>query len=251
MTSQAALRVLFALFTAFSLAGCGTPDERSFVIENVIFDTLLASGYPLPGTPAAITPARQEMVARGLTAICQGQTEGAAALLADAGIGKGIYQLLLIAAKANRQGSCDYSQWPEKQAFLGERFKQLVGSGDAPSVLLAALLDEQLPAKEREAVVQALADQGYGHARTVLVAQLLQAGGNIAGQEKARALLLEAIKQGAVPAHVVLARIYRDGLGVTPDVGKACASWREAARLGAMSAKNYLASASGQACAGK
>lgn len=252
MSFQICLRSLLALSAVVFTVACGTPDERSFVIENVIFDALLASGYPLPATvPTAMTPVRQAAIARGLSAICQGQVEGAGGLLAEAGIGKEIFPLVLIAAKANRKGNCDYSQWLEKRAFLGERFKQLVGAGDAPSVLLAAMLDEQLPAREREAVVQALADQGYGHARTVLAAQLLQTAGNIALQEKARAMLLDAIKQGAVPAHVVLARIYRDGQGVTPDVGKACAAWQEAARLGAESAKSYLASPAGQVCVSK
>lgn len=234
-----------ALAATLALAACGASDQRSFAIENLLFETLAATSKPLPAPAAPPDAGQQALVAAGLAAICRGETGGAGQLLDQARIGKEIYRLMLIAAKANRQGTCDYADWPAKLSLLGERFKQLVGSGDGPSVLLAALLDEQLPADERLAVVQALADRHYGQAQAVLAGLLLRGEGDTApaAAEKARQLLGEAAGQGAVPAHLLLARIYRDGLGVPADPAKSCGALREAARLGSATAPRKLAAA--------
>lgn len=233
------------LAAALALAACGASDQRSFAIENLLFETLAATSKPLPAPAAPPDAAQQALVAAGLAAICRGDTGGARQLLDEARIGKDIYQLMLIAAKANRQGSCDYSDWQARRGLLGERFKQLIGSGDGPSVLLAALLDEQLPGDERLAVVQALADRHYGQAQAVLAGLLLRGGGGETATvaAKARQLLSEAAGQGAVPAHLLLARVYRDGLGGAADPAGSCAALREAARLGSATAPRKLAAA--------
>lgn len=233
------------LAATLALAACSDSDQRSFVIENLLFEALAATSQPMPAPAIPPDAAQQAQIAAGLTAICRGETGGARQLLDEARIGKEIYRLMLIAAKANRQGTCDYADWPARRAFLGERFKQLVGSGDGPSVLLAALLDEQLPAAERLAVIQALADRHYGQAQAVLAGLLLRGeGGETATvTAKARQLLGEAAGQGAVPAHLLLARIHRDGLGAAADPAASCAALREAARLGSATAPRKLAAA--------
>lgn len=231
-----------AFAASLALAACGDSDQRSFAIENLLFESLAVSRSPLPAPSAPPDAAQQAQVAAGLAAICRGETGGARQLLDEARIGKEIYRLMLIAAKANRKGNCDYADWPAKLSFLGERFKQLVGSGDGPSVLLAALLDEQLPAAERREVVQALAERRYGQAEAVLAGLLLRGdeGEQAAAVDKARQLLADAAGQGVVPAHLLLARIYREGRGVPADPAKSCAALREAARLGSAAAPRQL-----------
>lgn len=232
-------RLFLAMMASLSLLACGTPDTRSFEIENILFEHL-RDGVPANLREQPLDAARQAQIAAGLSAICQGQTTEAGKLLDEAAIGRQIYRLVLIASKANRKGACDYGDWPEKLSLLGERFKQLVGSGDAPSVLLAALLDEQLPAAEQQAVVLALAGRGYGHAQVYQAAAMLSGKLSAADSEKALALLEQAARQGAVPAHLVRAWIYHEGLGLAADQAKACASLREAAKLGSMLAPERL-----------
>lgn len=233
-----------AFAATLALAACGDSDQRSFAIENLLFESLAVSRSPLPAPAAPPDAAQQALVAAGLAAICRGETGGARQLLDDARIGQEIYRLMLIAAKANRQGTCDYADWPARLSFLGERFKQLVGSGDGPSVLLAALLDQQLAAAERREVVQALAERRYGQAQAVLAGLLLGEGGAGADQaatvDQARQLLDDAAGQGVVAAHLLLARMHRDGLGVPADPAKRCAALREAARLGSATAPRQL-----------
>lgn len=230
-------RLLAALLLSLQLFACGTPDTRSFEVENLLFEQLLVGQA---ATTQPLDAARQARIAAGLSAICQGQTAGTPQLLADAAIGKEIYRLALIASKANRKGSCDYSDWPAKQNLLGERFKQLVGSGDAPSVLLAALLDEQLPAADRQSIMQALADKGYGHAQVFLAASLLRAPATPESRTQILSLLDQAARQGAMPAHLLQAQIHRSAAWQAPDPAKACASLQEAARLGSATAAGQM-----------
>lgn len=222
------------------LAGaCGSPDTRSFAVENVIFEALVGERAAPPAeTVDAETRAR---VARGLSAVCKGDTAGARQLIRDGGIGTQIYRLLLIAAKAARDGSCDYTDWPEKHTLLGDRFKQLVNSGDAAAVLLAALLDNSLTAADRAAVVKALSDRKYGQAEVVYAGLLLTGEGVAADPQQARTLLEDAARQGADPAWLLLARLYRDGLGTPRDLAKACAHFAEAARRGSAAAADERA----------
>lgn len=222
------------LLSALSLLACGEADRRAFEVENILFAVL-------PGQPIlpAVTPdpVVQARVAAGLMAICRGDTAGTRELLQTAGIGREIYRLVLIAAKANRKGSCDYSDWPQRLAFHGERFKQLVGSGDGPAVLLAAMLDEQLPISERREIVQALAARRYGQAQAVYAAFLLQgevAASSAAATREGLKLLEEAAAQGVLAAHLQLASLYRSGLpGIPADADKACKALQAAQQLGA------------------
>lgn len=232
-------------FLALTCAACGDADHRSFAIENTLFEAVAEGRLPA-GNATAPDATQRTLVADGLSAICKGQTDGAWQLLHEARIGKEIYRLSLIAAKANRKGACDYSDWPEKLNFHGERFKQLVGSGDGPSVLLAALIDEQLPATERRAVVQALAEHRYGHAEAALAGMLLRGeGGDKAADDSSRAqtLLADAAGQGAIPAYLLQAQMYGEGLGVTADPAKACAALRAAEKQGSPGARQALGAA--------
>ena len=226
------VRVLW-LLPAFLLMACGETDRRTFELENVLFETL---PIRVSGSMQGLDEARRTQIANGLMAICQGHTEGARALLQGAGIGREIYRLSLIAAKANRKGRCDYSDWAQRLAFHGERFKQLVGSGDAPAVLLAALLDEQLPVSEQREIVQALAARHYGQAQAVYAAFLLQSEGAAATQpvsSEALGLLEAAAAQGVLAAHLQLASLYRHGRpGIPANADKACQALRTAQQLG-------------------
>lgn len=188
-------RSLLSLLCLLPLA-CGEADQRAFAVENALF----ASWYLEENLPAGeLTVDRRGLVAAGLAAICRGDTGGTADLLRTAGIGPEIYRLALIAAKADRKGRCDYSDWPEKRGLHGERIKQLVNQGDAPAVLLAALLDAQLPAAERLRVVAALAERRYGQAQAVLAALHARQGDN------APELLAQAQQQAVALAYVLQA----------------------------------------------
>ena len=235
--------------TAACTTSCSAPDNRSFAVENAIFESLLATPYsPRPSEPTqAPDTGRQAAVAQGLSAICNGDTAGTGELLRNAGIGKNIYRLALIAAKADRKGSCDYTDWSSKQSFLGERFTQLVGSGDGPSVLLAALLDDNLNAADRRAIIEALSGRRYGHAEAAQAALLLRGEGGPRDEGKALELATDGARQGAAPAYLLLADIYQQGLETPTDNGKACDALREAARLGSPTGKDRLSSA-GAAC---
>lgn len=209
---NAATRCLLPLLCCLPLA-CGEPDQRAFAVENAVFASWYARSIP---AAEALSEARRSRVGEGLAAICQGRTEGVAELLREAGIGKDIYRLVLVAAKADRKGRCDYSDWPEKLGLYGERIKQLVNQGDGPAVLLAALLDEQLPEGERLRVVEALAERRYGQAQAVLAALRGPA-------EAAQAdLLTQARAQAVALAHLLAAE---------QAVGEDCADWQQVVRL--------------------
>lgn len=239
MNRPAALACLLATALA-CLAGCSAPDNRSFAIENAIFEALLITPRP-DAPPRAPDVQQQAAVAQGLSAICQGDTAGTGELLHSAGIGPDIYRLALIAAKADRAGRCDYANWSSKASFLGERFTQLVGSGDGPSVLLAALLDDRLSAADRRAVIEALSSRRYGHAEAVHAGLLLRGEGGPRDEGKALELATDAARQGAVPAWLLLSEMYREGLGTPADAHKACDALYEATRLGSPTAKARLA----------
>lgn len=227
---KSSARFCLPLAIALFAAGCGSTDQRSFAVENAIFESLVVErALPLP---RAAGPAEQASIGEGLAAVCRGNTAGARRLIRDSAIGPQIYRLLLVAAKAARDGRCDFSDWPEQQTLLGDRFKQLVSSGDAAAVLLAALLDTGLAPADRKRVAEALAERKYGHAEAVYADLLLAGDPGPADYAQAHALLEDAARQGADPAWLLLARLYRDGRGVPQDIGKACAHFSEAARRG-------------------
>jgi TPR repeat protein len=217
----------FLLGILLSLGGCGEPDTRSFSVENAIFESIYLD-RAVPGSGRE----NPQGIAGGLAAICKGDPSGARRLIRESAAGEQIYRLVLVAAKARRDGGCDYSDWQEKQTLLGDRFKQLVNSGDPAAVLLASLLDRSLAAPDREKIVQALADRRYGHAQAIRAGMLIE--GDAAGRDygKALELLEDAAKQGATPASVLLARLHGEGLGTPKDSGKACKYLRDAANGG-------------------
>ncbi|WP_371323532.1 hypothetical protein VX159_14135 [Dechloromonas sp. ZY10] len=208
----AVTRCLLSLLCALPLA-CGEPDQRAFAIENAVFASWYQRQIPAASVPSETARAR---VADGLAAICRGRTDGAAELLREAGVGKDIYRLALVAAKADRKGRCDYSDWSERLGLHGERIKQLVNQGDGPAVLLAALLDEQLPEGERLRVVEALAERRYGQAQAVLA--VLRGPADPMQTE----LLMQARAQGVALAYLV---------AIGQSAGAGCSDWQQAQRL--------------------
>lgn len=211
------------------LAACGSPDTRSFSVENAVFESLyLDRAAPGPGRD---DPETRERVARGLAAICKGDTSGAWELIRESKLER-IHQLVLVAAKARRDGPCDYSDWHGRQVLLGDIFKQQVNSGDPAAVLAASLMDKALAEPDRLKVVKALADRGYGHAKAIYAGTLMEGGPAAADYPKALELLEDAARQGATPAYVLLARLHREGLGTPKDPGKACKYLRDAAGAG-------------------
>ena len=222
------------------LLACGESDQRSYVAENLIFERLLMTPSAAEKLAPEQLPAElRQRVGETLGAICRGDATQASALFESAGaqLGGRVYRLALIAAKANRKGSCDYANWPEMQSLMGERFKQLVGSGDAASVLLGALLDEQIADVDRQAVIDALAARGYGHAQVFQARHWLKTGQTAQAQE----LLNKAATQGAMPAHLLLARLAREGSLGKPDAAAACGHLRAAAKAGSQLAPRELA----------
>lgn len=224
------------LVAALLAGACGAPDTRSFTVENAIFESV----YLDRRVPASeeLTPEARAGVAAGLSAICKGETGGAGRLIRESRIGERIYRLVLVAAKADRKGKCDYAAWPGQEVLLGDRFKQLVNSGDPAAVLLAALLDKSLAEPDRRRIVEALAGRRYSQAEAIQ-ADLL-AGGSPADQQKAQELLADAAQQGATPAYRLLARLHRDGRGVPADTAKACQYLRDAAARGSEAAADEL-----------
>lgn len=225
------------LGVAFLIGGCGEPDTRSFRVENAIFESLYLDRLDLG--PNKDNPESRACIGNGLSAICKGDASGAKRLISDGGIGNQAYQLVLIAAKA-APNNCDYSAWHDKQTLLGDRFKQLVGSGDAAAVLLAALIDRNLAEPDRLQVVKALSEKRYSHAEAIHAGMLI--GGAPAGADyrKALELLEDAAKQGATPAYALLARVHKEGLGAPEDLSRACKYLRDAANSGVEAARQEL-----------
>lgn len=232
------LRIFLSCTAAILIGGCGEPDMRSFSVENAIFESLYPNRTELPGKPDS--PEQRAGIAGGLAAICKGNTSGARQLIRDSGIGDQIYKLVLIAAKAGRNGACDYSDWHDKQILLGDRFKQLVNSGDPAAVLLAALIDRNLAVPDRLQVVKALSDRRYSHAEAILAGMLIAGDAGAAEYPRALELLDDAAKQGATPAYLLLARLHKDGLGTPKDSGKACKYLQDGIKQGAEAAAKEL-----------
>lgn len=234
---KATAALALGLGASLLLGACGEPDTRSFLVENAIFESLHFERRDLG--PARESPESRAAVGSGLSAICQGDVSGAKRLIADGGIGNHIYPLVLIAAKAARN-HCDYSGWHDKQSLLGERFKQLVNSGDAAAVLLAALIDRNLAEADRLQVVKALADKRYSHAEAIYADMLLGGDSPAENYRQALDLLEDAAKQGATPAKLLLARMHREGLGTPKDPDKACKYLQDAAKGGIEKAASEL-----------
>ena len=209
---------LLALCAACLPLACGEPDQRAFAVENALF---VAWYQGFDDSRSELTTARRERVAAGLSAICRGETGGTLTLLREAGIGRDIHRLALVAAKADRKGRCDYADWPDKAGLHGERIKQLVHQGDGPAVLLAALLDAQLSAAQRLEMVEALAARRYGQAEAVLAALRLQQG-----QPPDAERLRAAEGQGVALASLLLASAASGG-----DEATRCLHWQRAGRL--------------------
>lgn len=240
------MRLLFALAALGLIGACGEPDTRSFSVENAIFESLyLERAVP---TSDKDSPQDRAAIASGLAALCKGDTAGARQLVRNSGIGNQIYQLVLVAAKANRKGSCDYSDWPDKQTLLGDRFKQLVNSGDPAAVLLASLIDKSLAEADRLQVLKALSDRKYSHAEAIYAGMLISGESAAAEYQKAKDLLEDAAKQGATPAYMLLARMHREGLGMPKDPDTACKYLRQAVNSGVETAMRSLDAQGGGAC---
>lgn len=224
----------WALVAALLAGACGEADMRSFSAENAIFEAIVLDHAPLAADKD--TPESRAAIGNGLSAICKGDATGTRQLIREAGIGDNIYKLVLVAAKANRKGACDYGDWQAKQTLMGDRFKQLVGSGDPAAVLLAAMVDKSLAPADRMKIVEALAGRRYSHAEAIEAEALIGA----ANYPKALELLDDAAKQGATPADVLLARLHLAGQGAPKDAGKACKYLQDAANLGAEGAAREL-----------
>jgi hypothetical protein len=232
------IRLALSLGAWLLIGGCGEPDMRSFSVENAIFESVYLDRAVLDSNKDS--EEGRARIGGGLSAICKGDTSGARQLILDSGIGNQIYKLVLVAAKANRKGSCDYSDWPQKQTLLGDRFKQLVNSGDPSAVLLAAFIDKSLAQPDRLEVVKALSDRRYSHAEAIYAGMLIGGDSAAAQYPKALELLEDAAKQGATPGYMLLARMHKEGLGTPKDIGKACKYLRDAESHGVEGAKQEL-----------